>query len=358
MGRLTAALVLICTVLLTACSFDQAWNGRFGGAQPGIWEKHGVILKGNGQSEPCVLYESGAQLISTPNPVFEMWFSDGPAGGIRYAESTDGLTWTEYSGAVVANHFRCGLAHVDGTYHLLAVNFVGVAPDTQIDYFTSPDGIHWNMVAAGVIVPSSGNAFDCQHVANTAPYYSRSNGTWYVLYEGDGCGYMWSTGLAAGPSLSTLSKYSSKPVITSRIGTQGAPAPIQVVGNTFYTWTNCSFDQGYLPSDVCRWKSTDPSWKTWIQEPRNFPTYWRTEKYEGANTGQGQAGDVSIVEANGKSYLFAGVTPDGSTLPELHITVAVANMSLANLVNTDEGVIDPSKSSAQAVQGSVTGPPR
>ncbi len=105
---------------------------------------------------PCVLYDSEASL-------FKMWYASGNSlastngvwGGIAYAESLDGRTWTNKQLLLRATDdggTSVGLGYPvvvkrDGTYYLYSLTYYQLYQGAYWNYITvrtGTDGIHWN----------------------------------------------------------------------------------------------------------------------------------------------------------------------------------------------------------------------
>ena len=308
-------------------------------ASGGVWRQQGTVLSASGVDdvgnvlEPTVIYEGSPQLLSGYTNVFKMWFTGGWGATLNtyYAESGDGKLWTRRVAPVVANRIRSFVTHQGATYYLFASD---ASVNTAIDLYTSSDGITFSLAQAAVISRSAGQWDDTVH--NNSVYVE--SGTWYMLYDGlNAAGTQFSLGLATASSASgPWTKYVSNPVMTYTNGTLGGASQIHKVGSTYYVWVirTPAGLTGLLPSEIWRYSAsalTGP-W-TGIQV---LP---RTTFDEGAGLAVGQAADPSIIEVGGKSYLFYIATTDGSVSAGFtHIKLAIADMTIANLITTSEGV--------------------
>ncbi len=144
-----------------------------------------------------------AAYIGSPNVVkvgsqYHMWYRGGVNGGIGYATSPDGITWTKYAGnPVIAN----GSGGWDQTaYHPRAIYdgvgfhmwYSGCNPAgdlCQVGYATSPDGSQWTR--KGMVLPQgASSAWDGQGADHAAVllvgstlkmWYSGFNGSIYQV---------------------------------------------------------------------------------------------------------------------------------------------------------------------------------
>ena len=309
-------------------------------ANGGVWNYQGTILEASLSDdegnvyEPSVIIEGTPRLLSSSySSVFKMWFTAGwGTSETCYAESPDGLNWTRKSTAILAGTARNFVIKNGSTYYL----FASPNGDTQINVYTASnsDG-PFTLAQAAIIALGSAGQWDDTNVANCSVFLE--SGTWYMLYDGgDGSGYR--TGLATASSpTGPWTKSGSNPVISlGASGVAGGLSPVQKVGSTYYAWVICSPSaSGFLPSDIWRYSSSNLT--SWMAS--SAPSIPRTTTDEGPNTSVGQTADPWIVVANGVAYMFYAGSADGSGPTGRHrIKLAIAPLSIANLVTTNEGV--------------------
>lgn len=139
-----------------------------------------------------------AVYIGSPNVVkaggqYHMWYRGGVNGGIGYATSPDGITWTKYAGNPV---IALGSGGWDNTPYHPRVIYDGVgfhmwysgcnpAGDTcQVGYATSADGSNW--VRSGMVLPQgAAGAWDSQGADHAAVLLTGSTfKMWYSGFNG------------------------------------------------------------------------------------------------------------------------------------------------------------------------------
>src|ERR1700691_3665702 len=97
-----------------------------------VWQKKGIVIANgftaanDSPGQPNVLYEGNAKILS--GTVFKMWF--GTQSGVCYAESSDGVTWSNYASNPVLStpvqHQFPKIFKYAGTYYLYTgANAVG-----------------------------------------------------------------------------------------------------------------------------------------------------------------------------------------------------------------------------------------
>ena len=150
----------------------------------GSWDANGV-------SFPMVIKEDNT---------FKMWFTGMDAssiGRVGYATSPDGITWTKYAGNPVLtvggtsswDSIYVGMTGVvkDGSTYKLWYRG-GSADNGGIGYATSPDGITWTKSGTAAVLPNLGYDWD------STPYHPSViyDGTVYHMWY-SGCDYSGST---------------------------------------------------------------------------------------------------------------------------------------------------------------------
>lgn len=332
-GRFQIRKAVAAFALLLALSFADAAPAR---AQvmtgDAVWRPQGTVLAatreehGDNVGEPSVIpNDARPQVLTDRATVWKMWFGGSWASpGVFYAESPDGVRWTPRPGAVIQGRVRNRVFKVGPVYHA----YCAPATGAQIDHYTSADGVNWTLAAAAVIKPGSG--WEATQVHSS--YVWIEGPTWYMLYDG-GNGSSYSVGLATSRDGNVWTKSPSNPVIPN-----AGRVRVHKVGSTYYAWGQFIPPGPLLPTDIYRWSSTNrTSWS--VSAVNALP---RTTPDEGAGLPTGQAADTDIHEVGGRVYLYYTATPHGDSREgRAHIKLATADMSLAQLVKTREGVNAP-----------------
>lgn len=117
-------------------------------------------------------------------------------------------------------------------------------------------------------------------------------------------------------------------------GSCGGPE-VHKLSGIYYVWIQCSRNS-FRPTDIYRFQSSDL--KTFIRSPVGI-VMGRTTKDEGMNVSGGQVADASMIEVDGKTYMFYDATDTQNPNPtqDMHLKLAIATMSMDQLVKTSEG---------------------
>jgi predicted GH43/DUF377 family glycosyl hydrolase len=303
----------------------------------GVWRKQGTIMVGGADEqysvqEPTVMYESGA---------FEMWFTCGwTTEGMCYATSPDGVNWTRLnSGLPLINNVAHGfVTKVGSTYYYYAA----ILPaSTGFGRWHSTDKITWSQDGSRIL-SSTRSGWEAKGIGNI--YVWVAGGTWYALYEALGADSVWRTGVATSSDGLTWTESSGNPKIElGSTGTCGGPE-VHSVSGVYYVWVHCS-ENSDLPTDIYRYQSSDLN--TFTRSP-SWSVMARTTPDEGDESFVGQVADPSMVEVNGNTYMFydATDTQKPTSGDGIHLKLAIATMTIAQLVTTDEGTKDTSSLTA------------
>ena len=178
--------------------------------------------------------------------------------------------------------------------------------------------------------------------------------TWRMLYEANGLPtstYIYGTDFLLHAASSSdgihWTKYAGNPVVgIINIQSAGSPwffkDPLWTSGpGPYWLWAHITYPGqgvGDLPADIARYSSPDAV--TWTQNPANTLTYPRLEWWEGAHDLAGGLANPALVESNGSVYLYTNYFEHQTQNWEpgqAGIEVAVASMTLHQLVSTDEG---------------------
>ena len=306
----------------------------------GVWTNNGTVIPqvgSDGPAQPNVLYEGGAIILS--GTVFKMWF--GTTGGVCYAESTDGLSWTRYSGnPIVGSASLFPRVFKNGsTYYL----YTALAQTGNLSAYTSTDGVTWTLQNANALVRGS-QAWE----TGSGTFWGQLSvvgviaGVWYGYYTSYVSGTAsYAMGLATSTDGITWTKSASNPVITA-----DGPSNFffQQIGGTYYGWSQIvlpgipAFGSLGLPSDIMRYSATNPA-GPWT--PLGTTTYYRTNSVEGVGITTGQVADPTMVAANGNLYIYYAAKSAGQVAGGAVINCAIASgMTFAQLVQTREGLVN------------------
>ena len=320
--------------LSTSTSSIASWRGGIpSGNTNGIYTKKGVVIPANstdisagsgipGASNASILYEGNAQILS--GNVFKAWFQ-GKAN-IYYAESTDGITWSRRGAAVISS---VGIPRVykNGATYYAHVTHTPGGPWTQIDQYTSSDGITWTLAHANILSVGGVGTWDHTFVG----YFQVADiiaGTWYALYAGqNGGNSQW--GLATSSDGVTWTKSGSNPVLTTASTFDRAIK----IGSTYYFWlTEQTVGQtGGANCAIIRFHTTD-----FINWTRDAVALQPDSVDEGRNYASGQISVCSTLEVNGTTYQFYSASPDDPNGGSYQIRLATAAQTISSIVANQE----------------------
>lgn len=326
-----------------------SWRGYSGIQQDGIWAKQGIVLpvlagdianSGFGIQQPFILQDNNPIILTGNTSVYKMWFTSGGtvAGNImstNYAESIDGINWVRYgSNPVLAGFCNAAIVKNGSTYHLYAQASTQFGTGA-IAHYTSSNGITWTQQSSAVISPGSAGQWDNTSFGMvTAPVFA--NGQWNMLYCGEvSGGGTPNMGLATSPDLAIWTKYAGNPVLTNSVG--GA---IAQVGNTFYLWSavgpSSSMGNGTLdPAETARVQSIDL-----INWTNRVHSIHHSQFFESVNTNHGNATASTILNINGKAYLYYVGAPNDASAPQYYQhALAIASGSISTIVKSPEDAV-------------------
>lgn len=325
----------------------------------GVWQRIGTVMRGTVDHEWAVqehteIWDTNPHILGEPADgsnlyLFKSWHVCGwLSESLCYAESYDGITWTHRSTPVIAYPLSVshGFVFKDGGQYLFyAANSPVNA--TAIDRWTSPDGITWTHANSAVISSGPNGTWDAGPLGNI--YVSHQGSIYYAVYEAESTSAgPYISGVATSSDGITWTKYSGNPVITGPNGGAAGGPELHLVNGVWHMWGQCSSVSTSEPTDLCRWDSSDfYHWTLFgtVLNRANLDEGWDRNDALG-----GQLGDPSIVEVAGRTYLFftAVRSQDTPTANNngVHIKLAIANLSLAQVVATNEGGASPIQSSA------------
>jgi len=296
----------------------------------GIWNKQGVVIPPipsdnfgggvlfGGTSNICTLYAPNPQLISS-NPdgnVFKAWFQG--ADNLCYAESNDGINWTRRATALMTNvglpeiWLDSGIYYLYGTVNPQTLNFGAISA------WTSTDGINFTLQSSSALVTGT---WDAAGVTYLSPFYKDNSNVYHATYSTTITGVS-NTGIATSTDLIHWTNGAGS--IASNFGGPNA----KVIEGNFCIWGG-SQTIGRAPLTFIQ--STDLT--VWTSPTVILPN---TIPAEGALLGEGM-GPASVLEANGKSYLFYTGT-DTAAGDRYQIFVAIANEPLSSVIAGPQGM--------------------
>jgi hypothetical protein len=278
-------------------------------------------------SEPNVIYEAGAQVLS--GTVYKMWVRGGwDTPHLNYYESTDGVSWTAYGSNPLLTNVVLPFVFKDGsTYYL----YYAPTVNTQYDMRTSSDGITWSAATTSILAIGSAGAWDDSVFGNLFVWKESAN-DWRMIYEAKRAGGAWHLGYATSSDGTSWSKSGSNPVL-NETGSNGGPFIYKDAAGTYWMWTQRAIS-GELPTDIARYSSTNLT--SWTRNPYNY-VLTRTS-IGGNGSDNGQFADITMLTVGDQTYAWFGATTDGTASSgNMSIALAIARLPLAQLVNTSEG---------------------
>lgn len=177
----------------------------------------------NRTAYPNVIYDS-----SDNN--YKMWYSgyDGTKWSIGYATSYDGINWERHSSNPVLswnndpnepkNFLTPFVIKDNNIYRMWYTSTPNDQNNFKIGYAESNDGINWNKITSGQIIPSA----DDNEFAVVSPNVLKISDTdyrlWYVFNNGSN----WVIGYATSNDGLNWDKYENNPVITQTMSWEGS----------------------------------------------------------------------------------------------------------------------------------------
>jgi len=312
----------------------------------GVWQPQGIVvapLSADDPGQPNVLHEAGAVILS--GTVFKMWF--GTKNGICYAESTNGTSWTRYSGnpiiSITGGTTNTGFPTLwkNGSTYYLYINTTG---STSVSVWTSTDGVTFTQQNATALKLDQG--WESQLVSQLG-VAGKVGATWYGYYTSFDAGLgNYAIGQATSTDLIHWVKNPANPVLT-----QYAPSNLAFmsVGGAVYGWTQIVLPtiptaSASCPSDITRYSAGSAAgpFIPLTAGGSLLSTYYRNAAIDGVGLAAGQAADPSLVYDGTNVWMFYTATANGpGTIANYQIAAAKApNMSFAQLVAGNEGVVN------------------
>ena len=333
------------SITAVAHSKVGSWRGYNAVQQDGIWQKQGIVVpaiasdltsSGFGAFQASVMQDVNAQILS--GTVYKMWFTGGGAttSNIYYAESTDGIAWTRRATAVLAGWSNGQVIKSGSTYYMYA-QAAAAQGSGNIALYTSSDGIVWAQQSTTILAKGAGGAWDA-----TGFYVLASpvlfNGIWYMLYVGSAAGSLglFKMGVATSTDLLNWTKSASNPVLSNA----SAACTPQFVNGKWYLWVTAGPSspqwsgaaQNYDPTEGVRYQSADLI--TWTNPVHSAH---HSQLFESVNTSTGQFAPSSIIDVNGRAYMYSISSPgDNRTPQDYQIGLAIAPVNIATLAGVNE----------------------
>lgn len=295
-----------------------------------VWKKYGTVLRSTTDAEhyalqePWVLRDTRPQLLTNETTVFKMWYTmaAGVSPATAYAESADGLTWTKHpNNPVATNFYRVGII-TNGTDYWNYSHGELHHSTNGIDWGNATSVLPWN-------TPDT-NAWDAA-IYHQIVWQEGTN--WYMLYQGgtrSGVN-IYASGLATSTNGTNWTRYAGNPVLASSTGGSIAAECVHKIGDTYWLWCHEAVN-GVIPTELSRFYSTNLT--NWVRSPQGF-SLERSSQDEYVGLADGQLANASLLEVGGKSYLYYCSARNNFG----HIKLAVADMPIATLVQTGEGML-------------------
>jgi len=200
-------------------AIDTAWvksgsNPVLEPGSAGSWDESMVI-------DSSVLKESDG--------TYKMWYLGGNTAnvhGIGYATSSDGITWTKYSenpvmlagttGAWDEYLWEARVIHDGDTYKMWYQGATAYNANFKTGYATSSDGITWTKYSGNPVLSGDSGTWDETYVG--ARNIIKVGNTYKLFYEGDSSSNNFAVGLATSSDGVNWTKSSSNPVLQGESG--------------------------------------------------------------------------------------------------------------------------------------------
>jgi hypothetical protein len=230
------------TNLLDCDGFQPMPNGALipdGG--PNDWDQElreiGNFLYDPNDPDPQRLYKFTYSAYVLPYYEDQVW--------VGAAFSPDGVTWTKYGPPIISRASEDPyVVLVDGGYYLYCED-KGAVPFRNIRRFRSSDFVNWTDDGVVFDIQPGGDPPGWQWGDVSSPLVWIENGTWYLLYEGRGGGYLGRIGLATSSDGLSWTRVGDDPVLTEPVGgwddTAQVPDDLMRVGDQYcLTFHGCN----------------------------------------------------------------------------------------------------------------------
>lgn len=242
--------------------------------------------------------------VNSPSVVFDgskycMWYSGNNGYGLGLATSSDGVSWTKYSGNPVFSGGRYVSVIFDGSIYKMWYE----GYDYTIRYATSSDGISWTEYSGNpVLTPGPSGSWDGMYVSAPSVVF---DGSQYIMsYTGyhDSI-FSRKIGLAYSPDGITWSKDPNNPVID--VGTTGAwdstfvdHSSMLLVGSSLKMWYS-GFDGTNSVSSPTYYHRIGLASATGTHGPVG---YWKFDEGSG-NIAQDSSGNGNFGSVNDATWM-------------------------------------------------------
>jgi predicted GH43/DUF377 family glycosyl hydrolase len=159
---------------------------------------------------------------------YMMWYGGTDASKLQigFATSSDGISWTKYSGNPVltisssgwdSRHVTSPFVLYDGKTYKMWYQGQDASTDWQIGYATSTDGINWNKYSNNPVLKIGSSGWDSHYVTNPNIYYDGSQYKMWFTGLGDigGGNVPYQIGYATSIDGINWDKYLNNPIITA-----------------------------------------------------------------------------------------------------------------------------------------------
>lgn len=302
------------------------------------WRRLGIVFSDSANRNfeaPTVKFEGNPQLYTGLTNVWKIWFTYIDGSGvpnIGYAESPDGIgNWHRING-LISNHRSSSVFEKGSTYYCYAASTIN---GTQIDQYTSSNGVSWTLANSAVISKGTGGQWNSGGVYNS--WVDTIGTTWFMLLDGQNTStYGFSDGLYTSTDGvgAVWTPYSGNPVLPF------LTSPFwKRVGNTIWAWGGTQKVNAILPTDIVRFNS-GLTMQTWTQNPL-FTVFHRETAAEGVNSNVGQVQDmcdVQVVVSAGDTlvYRYCLAVVNGNNSGGAKIELSIYNGSWYQLINGNE----------------------
>lgn len=297
-----------------------------------VWVRQGAVTgigdpaNGNFSQEPNVLPIANPVILTGQSNVLGMEYSW--LNGLGYAESTDGINWTDHGSAIITAHRFASALQVGSTFYIFATK-----TSNQIDVYSGPDFLHMTLLQGSVITLGSAGQPDSANIYNSNARYT--NGLWQLSYDCSGTVYnqqsyavcLATASAPQGPW--TKVTYNAANAYDLR-GPVSGPY-FTVISGKYWYWGQTAGPCG-AGTDIYRGTSES------FGGLGAIGLYPQAIVYPRGSVGETkQVGDPSLLEISGSTYMWysaVDVCADNSTQ---HIKLAIAPMTMQQLVTTTEG---------------------
>ncbi len=351
----------------------SSWRGYSCVQQDGIWQKQGTLISATaaqtpaqGLQLPSLFLDNNPQILPGPN-VYKMWLNvdwGGGTGRCFYAESADGISWTQNSTSVLNGYTNNVIDKAGSTYYMRCQTIAGDGlagvPGT-IQIFTSSDGINWNIQSPSQVVYGGGQGASWDNYS----FYPGNlidivGGTWYATYLGSSAGNpsLFSTGLITSTDGINWVKQTVSGPLSGLTG--WLSQAFNLINGTYYGWFqrgqggqgNGSLD----PIEVIRAQSTDRlNWTTPVKSVHH------SSQAESMNSNLGycisSGGRLFDLPANGgNAAMYFNTGTGDNTPPQIGmISVAFANVPMATVILSPENGITQVAADTFGTSGALSG---